>query len=290
MAFLFKRNPKTPAELIRAMNEQITKMDTANDKKKAQDEVTRYLISVKAIVNGGPYDSSSNSSGSLNSSSISINDHNHSPQPQPDQLAQLAHEVYTTDSLVLLISNLSNIEFDSRKIVVLLFNSLLRRKIGNRSPTIDYLLQRNQILTMLMKGTANPEISIHTTGMLKEAIKYEQVAHFLLFDNVFWKCFDYCQSDSFEISTDAFSILIDLLTLHKEVSSQFFQEHKLKFIDYINRLITSKSYVTKREAIRLLAQLILSKSNYHLMAAYNRLMFSRCLLLIQERQNPSLIF
>ncbi|KAG7811529.1 hypothetical protein KL921_001795 [Ogataea angusta] len=251
MAFLFKRNPKSPAELVRAMNDQLTKLETVNDGKKAQDEITRYLMSIKGILTGR----GDESNGVLSDS-------------QPDQIAQLAHEVYSTDCLFLLIQNLPSIEFDARKIVSLLFTSLLKRKIVNRSPTVDHLLQRPQILILLMKGPENPEISINTGHMLREAIKYEQIAKYLIFKPIFWNYFDYCEYGSFETSTEAFLTLNDFLTTHKLVASEFFNSHINKFIDRINRLIVSPNYVTKRQSVKLLAQLILDKPNYNLMTTY----------------------
>ncbi|KGK35631.1 hypothetical protein JL09_g5218, partial [Pichia kudriavzevii] len=53
MAFLFKRNPKTPGDLLRLLNEQLTKLDTASvsERKKAQDDVTRHLQTIKSMIN-----------------------------------------------------------------------------------------------------------------------------------------------------------------------------------------------------------------------------------------------
>nr|QFP92347.1 protein HYM1 [Ogataea thermomethanolica (nom. inval.)]QGW56829.1 protein HYM1 [Ogataea thermomethanolica (nom. inval.)] len=251
MAFLFKRNPKSPAELVRAMNEQLSKLDSSNDRKKAQDETTRYLGNIKAILTGNSDD--------LNGIIA---------ESQPDQIAQLAHEIYSSDCLTLLIQNLPLIEFDSRKIVGLLFTSLLKRKIVNRSPTVDHLLQKPHILILLMKGPENPEVSINLGSMLREAIKYEQIARYLLSEPVLWKYFDYCEYGSFETSTEAFLTLSDLLTTHKSAASDFFQLNCEEFVDRINRLIMSSNYVTKRQSVKLLGQLILDKPNYNLMTTY----------------------
>ncbi|KAH3665383.1 hypothetical protein OGAPHI_003567 [Ogataea philodendri] len=233
------------------MNEQLSKLELTNDRKKAQDEVSRYLITIKGIITGR----SEELAGVAGDS-------------QPDQIAQLAHEVYNTDCLLLLIQNLAQIEFDARKIVGLLFSSLLKRKIVNRSPTIDYLLQKPQILILLMHGPENPEISINTGSMLREAVRYEQIAKYILADSSFWKYFDYCEYGSFEISTEAFLTLSDLLTTHKLVASDFFNRNLEKFIERINKLIMSPNYVTKRQSVKLLSQLILDKPNYNLMTTY----------------------
>ena len=55
-------------------------------------------------------------------------------EPQPDQITQLAQEIYSTDCLYYLVVNLRKLDFDSRKDVVILFLTLLRRTMANKSP------------------------------------------------------------------------------------------------------------------------------------------------------------
>lgn len=253
MAFLFKRNPKTAAELVRAMNEQVGKLDGSGDSRKAQEEVTRYLKHVREIMEGNTSGSHSDNGGMT---------------ARLDQLSQLAREVYSTDCLYLLLSHLEQIEFDSRKLVVLLFNGLLRRRVGQRSPTVDYLVERPQIIGLLLRGPENPEISLSTGAMLREALQYEQISQIVLYSSQFWRYFDYCTADSFETSTDAFSTVAELLTFHRKLVSSFFDTHMERFIDSINRLLVYPNYVTKRESVKLLSRLILTKANYNLMTTY----------------------
>ena len=91
MAFLFKRNPKTPPELVRALNDQVLKLDYASpdNAKKYQDECARYLKNMKVILHGDD-----------------------EVEPQPDQITQLAQEIYSTDCLYYLVVNLRKLDFD----------------------------------------------------------------------------------------------------------------------------------------------------------------------------------
>lgn len=247
MAFLFKRNPKTPAELIRVLNDQVAKLDASGDKRKSQDECGRYLSQVRIILYGDEDNA-----------------------PQPDQIGQLAQEVYATDCLYLLASNLPSLAFDSRKDVAILFSTLLRRHIGNLSPTVDYLLSRPKILQILFKGPEVPEITLTTGQIIRDCIKHASIAEFLLNDKIFWNYFRYCSTSNFENSTDSFNTLNDLLTVHKKVVAEWFRNPKNVeyFIKNINALIKDGNYVTKRQSIKLLAQLILQKQNNSLMIKY----------------------
>lgn len=247
MAFLFKRNPKTPTELVRALNEQVVKFDNvSNDKKKLQDDTARYLTQIKIILHG--------------------DDENN--DPSPDLIASLAQEVYQTDLLFNLLSNLQYLEFDSRKDVVILFSTLLRRQFSNRSPTVDYLIQNKKILQLLIKGPELPEICLITNSILKDCIKIESLCKIFLNDSNIWKFFQYSSSGNFENMTDCFQVLNDLLLIHQNLSSNWLLENSNKFILNINKLISSNNYVTKRQSIKLLSQLILSRSNNSFMIEY----------------------
>lgn len=68
------------------------------------------------------------------------------------QVAQLAQETYNANVLPMLIKNLSKLDFESKKDVALIFNNLLRRQIGTRSPTVEYLCARPEILIALVHG------------------------------------------------------------------------------------------------------------------------------------------
>lgn len=256
MAFLFKRNPRTPGDLVRILNEQVAKLDLTigSEKKKAQDEVSRHLLTLKAILNGEE----------------NIFNESFSPTLQTDSLTQLSQEIYSSDLMLNLISNLTDIEFDARKIVVLLFNSLLRRKAGTRSPTVDYLLGRPKILSTLMCGPEFPEVSLNMGLMFREAIKYEAIAKCALYDPQFWRYFSYVNTDSFEVSTDAFTTLRDLLTQHESLVGSFLSSSPVteRFISMMNITISKGNYVTKREFTKLLGDLIMVKTNYKMMTAY----------------------
>ncbi|GMM28838.1 Hym1 protein [Martiniozyma asiatica (nom. inval.)] len=237
MAFLFKRNPKTPSDLTKLL---------VDNCQKGSPELSRHLHSVDQIFNGN------------------------SPFSDPDSMTLFFQEVYATDLLYLLISHLKEIEFDSRKIVVSLFSAMLRRKVGARSPTVDYLLAKHKIIVLLLRGPEEKETSINTGTMLREALEYEGIARAVLWDPRMWKLFEYVNTEEFETSTDAFSTIYKLLTFHEKLVAEFFsaEGNVDRFILEINRLISKGNYVTKRESIKLLSKLIMVKSNFGLLSVY----------------------
>ncbi len=248
MAFLFKRNPKTPPELVRALNDQVLKLDYASpdNAKKYQDECARYLKNMKVILHGDD-----------------------EVEPQPDQITQLAQEIYSTDCLYYLVVNLRKLDFDSRKDVVILFLTLLRRTMANKSPTVDYLVHsKPEIITMLIKGPENLEIGLICGQILRDCIKFEVINKFVLYSPSFYNFFKYVQIPTFEIATDAMMTLHELLTTHRKLVSEFLGNNYDVFITAINKLITSKNYVTKRQSVKLLNELVSQRSNQQFLSKF----------------------
>lgn len=246
MAFLFKRNPKTPVDIVKALCEQLLKLDTATDKRKVQDEIFKHLSQIKMVITGG-------------------DEHD----PQPDQTASLTQEIYGSDLVYLLISNLSKLEFNMRKDVMVLFTTLLRKdNVSRQPPMVDYLLSKPVLLHLLLVGPETPDTALITGHILRDCVQYEALASVVLNDASLWKYFEYTQGGTFENSTDAFTTLSELLTIHRQLAGQFLDTHTERFIENVNRLISTGNYVTKRQSVKLLGHLMFQKTNCRLMYEY----------------------
>jgi calcium binding protein 39 len=74
------------------------------------------------------------------------------------------------------------------------------------------------------------------------------------------------------MKTDTASVLTDvqeLLTKHKDLVPHFLHVNFELFFDKYNHvLVQSNSYVTKRQSIKLLGEILLDRSNYNVMTAY----------------------
>ncbi len=67
-------------------------------------------------------------------------------------LAQLSQEMYNSGLLVMLVRNLQRVDFEAKKDVVQIFGSVLRRQIGTRMPTVEYICTKPEVLFTLCKG------------------------------------------------------------------------------------------------------------------------------------------
>ena len=151
MAFLFNRSnrPKTPQDLVRSVRESISRLDVPSEKKRAIEEITKCLNSMKNILIGdGGLPSFLPPNLKLNSYWPWIE-----ADPIPEQVVLLSQEIYTSDLLQILSLNLYRFEFEAKKDFTSIFNTLLRRQLGEtRYPTVEYLAQKGEILLVLTKG------------------------------------------------------------------------------------------------------------------------------------------
>ena len=129
-------------------------------------------------------------------------------------------------------------------------------------------------------------------AVLREILKVEHITAIVLYDEsqpgepalqvdsiqfeqpqtgrgVFWKFFEWIDSSTFEASTDAFSTFREILTKHKSLVANYLDHNFERFFErYNSMLIQSKSYVTKRQSIKLLGELLLDRANYSSMMKY----------------------
>uniref|UniRef100_A0A8B9S822 Calcium binding protein 39 like n=1 Tax=Apteryx owenii TaxID=8824 RepID=A0A8B9S822_APTOW len=189
-------------------------------------------------------------------------------EPPTEIVAQLAQELYNSGLLVTLIANLQLIDFEGKKDVSQIFNNILRRQIGTRSPTVEYISAHPHILFMLLKGYETPLIALRCGIMLRECIRHEPLAKIILFSEQFRDFFKYVEMSTFDIASDAFATFKDLLTRHKLLVADFLeQNYDTVFEDY-EKLLHSENYVTKRQSLKLLGELILDRHNFAIMTKY----------------------
>jgi len=152
-------------------------------------------------------------------------------------VAQLAQEVYNSDLLQVLIPRLGRVDFEvrrpppsaarrraaapahgprapaplrapgpqSRKDTALIFGNLLRRQIGARAPTVDYLCTHDQILGALVRSYDNPDVALSAGLMLRDCAKHEALTKIILNSEDFYRFFDYVELSTFDVASDAFS-------------------------------------------------------------------------------------
>lgn len=129
--------------------------------------------------------------------------------------------------------------------------------------------------------------------MLRECARYEALAKIMLYSDDFFNFFRYVEVSTFDIASDAFStfkvhtvycvcvwnlnlilipptILInlyrtlhqELLTRHKMLCAEFLELNYDKVFSHYQRLLNSENYVTRRQSLKLLGELLLDRHNF----------------------------
>ncbi|KAB0401318.1 hypothetical protein E2I00_017242, partial [Balaenoptera physalus] len=148
----------------------------------ATEEVSKNLVAMKEILYG-----------------------TNEKEPQTEAVAQLAQELYNSGLLSTLVADLQLIDFEGKKDVAQIFNNILRRQIGTRTPTVEYICTQQNILFMLLKGYESPEIALNCGIMLRECIRHEPLAKIILWSEQFYDFFRYVEMSTFDIASDAFA-------------------------------------------------------------------------------------
>jgi calcium binding protein 39 len=70
------------------------------------------------------------------------------------------------------------------------------------------------------------------------------------------------------VGSDAFATFKDLMTRHKTLSAQFFSVNFDDIFTKYNKLLISENYVTRRQSLKLLGEILLDRSNFDIMMKY----------------------
>lgn len=244
--FLFGRT-KTPQELVKTLKELLLQLERGEKKyEKVSEDLTKCLSGIKNILYGTS-----------------------EQDPQTEVIAQLAQEIYNANLIRIMIENIQRVDFEGKKDIASIFNNLLRRQIGNRSPTVDHIASKPDILFRLINGYEVQDIALNCGMMLRECCRYEELTKLIINSTPhFYKFFEYVELSTFDIASDAFLSFRDLLTKHKSLCAAFLEQNYDTFFEHYQKLLHSDNYVTRRQSLKLLGELLLDRYNFTVMTRY----------------------
>lgn len=105
--------------------------------------------------------------------------------------------------------------------------------------------------------------------MLRECTRYELLCKRILDSDNFGEFFRFIELPTFEIATDAFSTFRELITRHaRAVTSPWLNVNYDKFFDPYTALLESSNYVTRRQSLKLLGEILLDRDNVQVMMRF----------------------
>ncbi|XP_055811245.1 putative MO25-like protein At5g47540 [Solanum dulcamara] len=248
---LFKSKPKTPVELVRQTRDLLIYTQRNSDVRESKREekmmeLSKTMRDLKCVLYG-----------------------NGQSEPVSEACSQLTQEFFREDTLRLLINILPKLNLEARKDATQVVANLQRQQVQSRLIACYYLEANIDLMDILVAGYENIEMALHYGTMLRECIRHQSVARYVLESEHVKKFFDYIQLPNFDIAADAAATFKELLTRHKSTVAEFLSKnYDWFFAEYNSKLLESSNYITRRQAIKLLGDILLDRSNSAVMTRY----------------------
>ncbi|CAN6459933.1 unnamed protein product [Victoria cruziana] len=251
MKGLFKSKPRTPAEIVRQARDLLVYADLHSESRDAKKEekmadLSKHIRELKCILYG-----------------------NSEAEPVAEACAQLTQEFFKDNTLRLLIVCLPKLNLEARKDATQVVANLQRQQVHSRLIACDYLESNKDLMDILVSGYENMDIALHYGAMLRECIRHQSIARYVLESEHIKKFFDYIQLPNFDIASDASATFKELLTRHKSTVAEFLNKNfDWFFAEYNSKLLESPNYITRRQAVKLLGDILLDRANVLVMVRY----------------------
>ncbi|KAK9921645.1 hypothetical protein M0R45_030148 [Rubus argutus] len=244
-----KPKPRTPADVVRQTHDLLIYADSCESKREEKmAELSKNMRELKCILFG-------------NSESDS--------EPVSEACAQLTQEFFRENTLRLLIMCVPKLNLEARKDATLVVAILQRQRVHSKLIASDYLEANLDLIDVLIQGYGDKEMALHYGAMLRGCIRHQCVARYVLESEHMNKFFDYIQLPNFDIAADAAETFKELMTRHKSMVADFLSNnYDWFFAEYNSKLLESSKYITRRQAVRLLGDILLHSSNSAVMTRY----------------------
>ncbi|CAA3001529.1 MO25 At5g47540 isoform X2 [Olea europaea subsp. europaea] len=190
-------------------------------------------------------------------------------EPVPEACLQLTKEFFKDDTLLVLIFSLPKLNLEARKDATQVVANLQRQRVDSRLIASDYLEANLDLLDKLIMGCDDPDIVLHYGVILREFIRHQIVARYILNSEHMKKFFNYMQHTNFDVSSVAASTFKELMTRHKSTVAEYLMKNYVWFFaEFNSKLLESTNYITRRNSVKLLGDILLDRSNSSVMIRY----------------------
>jgi calcium binding protein 39 len=191
--------------------------------------------------------------------------------PLTEDILDAAELLFSEDIPIILLDKLEVLEFQSRTVATNLCCILLQLGFPERldEQVLEYFV-RNESLLQLLLQKCTEEVATCAGIVLLSCLKHERLTEAFLMKRHLFSLLDLAQHQDFEISTDAFSCLREVVLTHAKISSRWLREENNfeHFFRHYNRLLECENYVVQRQAMKLLSEFLLDRNNTNVMVSY----------------------
>lgn len=120
----------------------------------------------------------------------------------------------------------------------------------------------------MLDGYETADIALVSGSMLRECLRHESLTAAVLNSEHVWQLFSYVECANFDVSSDALATFRDLLTAHRDLVANFLLQKFDRFFASYRDLLRSPNYVTRRQTLKLLGEVIVHRRNFTVMNKY----------------------
>jgi calcium binding protein 39 len=178
---------------------------------------------------------------------------------------QLLASILAADLPAHMLSALPAIEFEAQKDIMRLFRQILQ---AGSMQVIEYVLAHNTVLQVLISGCGSADGALQCHEILRACSQHPQLAQRMLEAGFATDLLELARHQTFEIASDAFTSLRELMLTHRQVTAAYLEANFHAFFVPYNRLLEHADYVTKRQALRLLGEILLDRNHKRVLRLY----------------------
>ncbi|KAM7492398.1 hypothetical protein LguiA_035319 [Lonicera macranthoides] len=250
MKGLFKSKPKTPPELVHQVRELLIYVTTTTETRQSKrdekmSELSKLLLEIRTVLYGTDQS-----------------------EPNSEACAKLTMEFFKDDTMRLLILALPKFGLGARQDTTHVIANLQRQRINSQTVASDYLEKNIDLIDVLVPGYEDSDVVLSYGAILRDCIRHQLVAKYVMESEHINKFFKYIQSPNFDIASDAAATFKELLTRHKSIVAEFLSNNYDWFFQEYSKLLESPNYITKRHAVKLLGAMLLDRSNCSVMVRF----------------------
>lgn len=246
-----------PADLVRMAADAVAVLanrtaESATSAEAASEELSKCVSAMKSVLYG---------------------DVDGKPVPGSEEAAgRLSHEWVERRLLQPLVAHLSQLSFECKKDVAACVNGLVRTSgtaAGTPGELVEHIAATPAVLELLLDGyESSSDVALACGSMLRECVRHEPLAALVLNGERVWRFFQYVEFAHFEVASDALATFGELLTTHRELVFAFLTTHFERFFGAYRELLRSPNYVTRRQTLKLLGDVIVHRRNFAVMSQY----------------------
>jgi len=180
---------------------------------------------------------------------------------QTQEAVELLEQFVAADLPAQLLAELPVLHFEARKDVMNICCALMWPGMPQRvdRQVIEYLQHHPRIFNLLIEGYNHDEAALHCGVVLRSCARHGELVRAFLERGLLYELIRHTRNPSIDIGSDAFYSLREVLLEHKEISATWLEEHSQEFFEHYNVLLQSDEYLVERQALPLLAAMLLDR-------------------------------